>query len=56
MAVERERARRRNLFGERGARARGRKEKRREREKESNKSKYNVKGYLIVSTLYPRLG
>lgn len=27
-----------------------------EKERKSNESKYNVKGYLIVSTLYPWLG
>lgn len=26
------------------------------KESKSNESKYNMKGYLIVSTLYPRLG
>lgn len=51
---ESERERKRNLFGER--RGVSKRQKKGERGRKSNESKYNVKGYLIVSTLYPRLG
>lgn len=54
MVAEREREREKFVW-RKGSESRKEKERRgRKGEKENNESKYNVKGYLIVSTLYPR--
>lgn len=47
---------RREKFVWRKKRSDGKRRKDGGKERKSNESKYNVKGYLIVSTLYPRLG